>query len=211
MLRQQHRAGEKLFVDYAGATVPLENPHSGEVRQAQIFVAVLGASSYTYAEATWSQQLPDWLGSHVRAFEFFSGAPEIVVPDNLRAGVSRACRYEPDLNRSYQEMAAHYGVAVVPARPRKPRDKAKAASRRALHFNACSYQSLKSMLASGLDQQPLDESPPERAPVEHPNIRGADYFDPPQLRFGKFSSIPSSSRPPNGGLVRTMSTRSDCE
>jgi transposase len=385
VLRQQHRAGEKLFVDYAGATVPVEDPHSGEVRQAQIFVAVLGASSYTYAEATWTQQLPDWLGSHVRAFEFFGGAPEIVVPDNLRAGVSRACRYEPDLNRSYQEMAAHYGVAVVPARPRKPRDKAKAeagvqvverwilaalrkrrftslaelnqaiaellerlnqrsfrkrsgsrrslfealdrpalkplpveryelaewktarvnidyhvelerhyysvpyqlvgqrvearltartveifhrgrrvasharsrapyrqttthehrpkshqqhlewtpsrlidwarnvgpatakvfekilaakphpemgyrsclgilrlskmhsaarveaASRRALHFDACSYQSLKSMLASGLDQQPLGESPPERTPVEHPNIRGADYYDPPQL------------------------------
>ena len=125
VLRQQHRAGEKLFVDYAGATVPVENPQTGEVRPAQIFVAVLGASSYTYAEATWSQDLANWTGSHVRAFEFFGGVPEIVVPDNLRSGVSRACRYEPDLSRSYQEMAAHYGVAVVPARPRKPRDKAK--------------------------------------------------------------------------------------
>ncbi len=123
VLRQQHRAGEKMFVDYAGATIPVENPTTGEVRQAQIFVAVLGASSYSYAEASWSQQVPDWLDSHVRAFEFFSGVPEIVVPDNLRAGVTQACRYEPDLNRSYQEMAAHYGVAVVPARPRKPRDK----------------------------------------------------------------------------------------
>lgn len=126
VLRQQHRAGEKLFVDYAGATVAVENPQTGELRAAQIFVAVLGASSYTYAEATWSQGLADWIGSHLRAFEFFGGVPEIVVPDNLRAGVSRACRYEPDLNRTYQEMAMHYGVAVVPARPRKPRDKAKA-------------------------------------------------------------------------------------
>lgn len=385
VLRQEHRAGEKLFVDYAGATVPIENSRTGEVRQAQIFVAVLGASSYSYAEATWSQQLPDWLGSHVRAFEFFGGAPEIAVPDNLRSGVTRACRYEPDLNRSYQDLATHYGVAVVPARPGKPRDKAKveagvqvverwivaalrkrrfrslgelnqaiaellerinrrafrkrsgsrlslyesldrpalkplpveryefaewktarvnidyhieverhyysvpyqlvgqlvearltagtlevfhrgrrvashprsqepyrqttvhehrpnshqqhlewtpsrlidwarnvgpataevfetilaskphpemgyrsclgilrlskmhsaerveAASRRALHFDACSYQSLKSMLASGLDRQPLDDSAPERTPVEHPNIRGADYYDPPRL------------------------------
>ena len=125
VLRQEHRAGEKLFVDYAGATVPIENSRTGEVRQAQIFVAVLGASSYSYAEATWSQQLPDWLGSHVRAFEFLGGAPEIAVPDNLRSGVTKACRYEPDLNRSYQDLATHYGVAVVPARPGKPRDKAK--------------------------------------------------------------------------------------
>ena len=125
VLRQQHRAGEKLFVDYAGATVPVENPQTGEVRPAQIFVAVLGASSYTYAEATCSQDLANWTGSHMRAFEFFGGVPEIVVPDNLRSAVSRVCRYEPDLNRTYQEMAAHYGVAVVPARPRKPRDKAK--------------------------------------------------------------------------------------
>jgi transposase len=385
VLRQEHRAGEKMFVDYAGATIPVENPATGEVRQARIFVAVLGASSYSYAAATWSQQLPDWLDSHVRAFEFFGGAPEIVVPDNLRSGVTHACRYEPDLNRGYQDMATHYGVAVVPARPRKPRDKAKveagvqvverwivaalrkrrfhslgelnqaiaellerinrrafrkrcgsrlslyesldrpalkplpveryelaewktarvnidyhieverhyysvpyqlvgqrvearltartlevfqrgrrvashrrsqepyrqttvhehrpkshqqhlewtpsrlidwarnvgpataavfekilsakphpemgyrsclgilrlskmhsrerveAASRRALHFDACSYQSLKSILASGLDRQPLEGSPPEPAPVEHPNIRGADYYDPPRL------------------------------
>ncbi len=117
VLRQQHHAGEKLFVDYAGATVPIENPQTGEIRQAQVFVAVLGASSYTYAEATWSQDLANWTGSHMRAFEFFGGVPEIVVPDNLRSGVSRACRYEPDLNRTDQDMAAHYGVAVVPAQP----------------------------------------------------------------------------------------------
>ncbi|MBM9995321.1 transposase family protein, partial [Pseudomonas aeruginosa] len=87
---------------------------------------VLGASSYTFAEATWSQQLPDWLGSHVRCFAFLGGVPEIVVPDNLRSAVSKSHRYEPDINPSYRDLAEHYGVAVVPARARKPRDKAKA-------------------------------------------------------------------------------------
>jgi transposase len=125
VLRQEHRAGEKLFVDYAGQTVPLQDPASGESREAQLFVAVLGASNYTYAEATWTQGLGDWIGSHLRAFEFLQGVPEIVVPDNLKSGVTKACRYEPAVNLSYQEMAQHYGVAVVPARPRKPRDKAK--------------------------------------------------------------------------------------
>ncbi len=98
---------------------------TGEIRQAQIFVGVLGASNYTYAEATWSQQLPDWLGSHVRMLEFFGGAAAIVVPDNLKSGVDRACRYEPEINRSYADLAAHYGMAVIPARPYKPQDKAK--------------------------------------------------------------------------------------
>ena len=124
VLRQQHRAGEKLFVDYAGDTIPVYDNATGEVRQAAIFVAVLGASSYSYAEATWTQSLPDWIGAHLRAFEFIGGLPEIVVPDNTKTGVNKACRYEPDLNRTYHEMAAHYGVAVVPARPAKPRDKA---------------------------------------------------------------------------------------
>lgn len=125
VLRQEHRAGEKLFVDYAGQTVAVEDPVSGEIREAQLFVAVLGASNYTYAEATWTQGLGDWIGSHLRAFEFCNGVPEIVVPDNLKSGVTKACRYEPGVNRTYEEMAQHYGVAVVPARPRKPRDKAK--------------------------------------------------------------------------------------
>jgi transposase len=125
VMRQDHRAGEKLFVDYAGQTVPVHDQLSGAVRQAQIFVAVLGASGYTYAEATWTQSLPEWIGSHSRAFEFFGGVPEIVVPDNLKSGVQRAHLYEPDLNPTYQEMAAHYGIAVIPARSRKPRDKAK--------------------------------------------------------------------------------------
>ena len=126
VMRQEHRAGEKLFVDYAGQTVEVVDRDSGEIRQAQIFVAVLGASSYTYAEATWTQQLPDWIGSHVRAFAFFGGVPELAVPDNLRSGVSKAHRYEPDLNPTYRDLASHYGVAVLPARVRKPRDKAKA-------------------------------------------------------------------------------------
>lgn len=126
VMRQEHLAGEKLFVDYAGHTAEVINRSTGEIRPAQIFVAVLGASNYTYAEATWSQQLPDWIGSHVRAFSFFGGVPEIVVPDNLKSGVSRADRYDPDLNPTYQDLACHYGVAVIPARSRKPRDKAKA-------------------------------------------------------------------------------------
>ena len=126
VLRQEHRAGEKLFVDYAGATIPIYNPESGEVWEAAIFVAVLGASNYTYAEASLTQGLADWIGAHMRAFEFLGGVPEIVTPDNLKSGVTKACRYEPGINRTYEEMAAHYGVAVVPARPAKPRDKAKA-------------------------------------------------------------------------------------
>jgi transposase len=124
-MRQVHKAGEKLFVDYAGQTLPVTDPQTGEVRQAQIFVATLGASNYTYAEAAWSQDLPSWISAHVRAFEFFGGIPAIVVPDNLRSGVSRACRYEPDLNPTYHELALHYGTAIIPARVRKPRDKAK--------------------------------------------------------------------------------------
>jgi len=125
VMRQDHRAGEKLFVDYAGQTVPVVDRFTGEIREAQIFVAVLGASNYTYAEATWTQGLPDWIGSHLRTFTFLGGVPELVVPDNLRAGVSKAHRYEPDTNPTYQDMASHYGVAVLPTRVRRPRDKAK--------------------------------------------------------------------------------------
>lgn len=125
-MRQTHKAGEKCFVDYAGPTLPIVNPHTGEIRPAQVFVGVLGASNYTFAEATWSQGSLDWLTSHARMFAFFGGVPEMVVPDNLRSGVSRACRYDPQINPSYQQLAAHYQVAVVPARPYKPKDKAKA-------------------------------------------------------------------------------------
>ena len=125
-MRQHHKAGEKCFVDYAGSTVPVISGSTGETREAQIFVAALGASNYTYAEATWTQSLPDWLGSHVRMLEYFGGCTTMVIPDNLRSGVSKACRYDPDLNPSYQQWAEHYSIAVVPARPFKPRDKSKA-------------------------------------------------------------------------------------
>jgi len=125
VMRQHHRAGEKLFVDYAGQTVPVVDRRTGEVREAQIFVATLGASNYTYAEATWTQALPDWIASHERAFRFMEGVTEVVVPDNLRSAVSKAHRYEPDINPTYQDLASHYGVAVVPARGNRPRDKAK--------------------------------------------------------------------------------------
>ena len=113
-------------MDYSGSTVPVIDAETGEVRQAQLFVAVLGASNYTFAEATWTQSLPDWLGSHSRALTFFGGCPALIIPDNLRSGVSAACRYDPDLNPSYQQWAEHYQVAVLPARPYRPRDKAKA-------------------------------------------------------------------------------------
>lgn len=124
-MRQTHKAGEKLFVDYAGVTVPVTDPSTGEVRQARVFVAVLGASNYTYAELTETQGLEDWLCSHRRALEYFGGAPQAVVPDNLRAGVKSPCYYEPEINPAYAELAAHYGLAVIPARVRRPRDKAK--------------------------------------------------------------------------------------
>ncbi|MEP7273534.1 MAG: IS21 family transposase [Acidobacteriota bacterium] len=126
VLRQPHRAGEKLFVDYAGQKVGVTDRLTGEVRQASVFVAVLGASNYTYAEASLSENLPAWIGAHVRALEFIGGCPEIVVPDNLKTGVKLPSRYEPDINPTYQEMAEHYGLAVIPARVARPRDKAKA-------------------------------------------------------------------------------------
>lgn len=126
VMRQEHRAGEKLFVDYAGPTVPIIDRDTGELRPASIFVGVLGASNYTYAEATWSQELPDWIGAHVRMFAFIGGVVEILVPDNLRSAVTRAHRYEPQINPTYAELARHYGVAVIPARAARPRDKAKA-------------------------------------------------------------------------------------
>jgi transposase len=125
VMRQTHRAGEKLCVDDAGQSLPVVNRHNGEVHEAVIFVAVLGASSSTYAEATWTQSLPDWIGSHVRTCAALGGVPEIVVPDNLKAAVTRAHRYEPVLNRTSTDLAQHYGFAVIPARAAKPRDKAK--------------------------------------------------------------------------------------
>jgi len=124
-MRLTHRAGEKLFVDYSGLTVPWTDKETGEIHRAQIFVAVLGASNYTFIEATSDQSLWSWVESHVHAFEFFSGVPICLVPDNLRSGVTKAHLYDPDINRTYQEMADHYSVAVVPARVRTPKDKPK--------------------------------------------------------------------------------------
>ncbi len=124
-MRQVHRAGEKLFVDYAGKKPWLVDPLTGERCEVELFVAVLGASSYTFAEATRSQRSADFLASHTRALEFLGGVPAVTVPDQLKSAVTRACRYEPGLARSYEDWARHYGTTVIPARPRKPRDKAK--------------------------------------------------------------------------------------
>ncbi len=125
VMRQNHLAGEKLFVDFSGTTLPIVDRRSGEIRQAEIFVAVMGASNYTFAMALKSQQVEDWILGHVKAFEFLGGCPAIVVPDNLKSGVTKACKYEPKIQSTYAEMAGHYGIAVVPARVRKPKDKAK--------------------------------------------------------------------------------------
>jgi transposase len=124
-MRLQHKAGEKLYVDYAGQTVPVFDPETGEKREAEIFVATLGASNYTYAEAHATQSLSNWIGAHVRALAYLGGVPEVLVPDNLKAGVKSPHLYEPDLNPTYQDFAQHYGVAVIPTRVRKPKDKAK--------------------------------------------------------------------------------------
>lgn len=125
-MRQRHYAGEKLFVDYAGRTVPIYGASAEESYRASLFVGALGASGYAYAEATRTASLPDWLGSHVRMLEYYGASPTILVPDNPRVGVSKADRYEPQLQRSYEEMAGHFGIAVIPARPFRPRDKPKA-------------------------------------------------------------------------------------
>ncbi len=125
VMRQHHAAGDKVFVDYSGKKIEIVDPTTGIVREAEIFVAVLGASSLTYAEATWTQTLPDWIGAHVRLFRFLGGVPRLVVPDNLKSAVHKASFYDPEINRSYGMMADHYGVGILPARPRKPRDKAK--------------------------------------------------------------------------------------
>jgi len=126
VMRQMHRMGERCFVDYAGPTFQVIDPNTGEVREAVLFVGVLGGSNYTYADATWSQELPNWLGSHVRMLEDFGGCPELLVPDNLKSGVTKADYYEPDINPAYNDLARHYRIAVLPARKRKPKDKAKA-------------------------------------------------------------------------------------
>ncbi|MBA2684051.1 MAG: IS21 family transposase [Gemmatimonadaceae bacterium] len=124
-MRQVHRAGEKLFVDYSGKKPHIVNGTTGEITEVELFVAVLGASNYTYVEATRTQTIADWIGSHVRAFEDIGGVPGGIVPDQLKSGVTLACRYEPQIQRTYEEMACHYGTTVLPARPKSPRDKSK--------------------------------------------------------------------------------------
>jgi len=124
-MRQIHKAGEKLFIDYCGPTIPIVNPSTGESYGAQVFVATWGASNYTYAEATRTQTKADWIQSHINAFIYFGGTPEILVPDNLKSAVTKACRYEPVINQSYQHMANHYKTIIIPTRPYKPKDKAK--------------------------------------------------------------------------------------
>ena len=188
VMRQTHRAGEKVFVDYAVPAVPIVDRTTGELRQAQVFVAVLGASNYTYVEATWTEGLDDWLMAHVRAFAFFGGVPDIVVPDNLKTGVQTPHRYEPDINPSYLELAAHYGVAVIPARVRKPRDKAKAESgvlvverwilARLRHRNLFSLDELNALireLRDALNQRAFKKLPGSRhhwfTTLEQPALR----------------------------------------
>ena len=124
-MRQVHRAGEKTFVDYSGKKPTIVDPKTGEIEEVEFFVGALGASSYTYAEATLTQELHNWVGSHIRMFEYFGGSSSILVPDNLKSGVTRPCRYEPGVNRTYEELAEHYGAVVIPARSYRPKDKAK--------------------------------------------------------------------------------------
>ena len=124
-MRQLHVAGEKCFVDFSGDGIEVVDPKTGEVRVAKLFVAVLGASNLTYVEPVFTEQLETWISCHVHAFEFFGGVSELTVPDNLKSGVTKANKYEPELNRTYADLARHYGTAIIPARPYKPRDKAK--------------------------------------------------------------------------------------
>jgi transposase len=124
-MRQVHHGGDKLFVDYSGNKARVVDPATGEITEVELFVATLGASSFTYAEATRTQRVPDWIGSHVRALEAIGGVPRALVPDQLKSGVSVSCRYEPGIQQSYAELAQHYGTVVLPARPAHPRDKAK--------------------------------------------------------------------------------------
>ena len=136
-MRQTHAAGERLFVDYAGDGVPVVIDRlTGEVRMAQICVAVLGASSFTFAPASWTQTLPDWIDAQIAMLSAIGGVPQLIVPDNAKTAIVKACFYDPQVNRTYADMAAHYGAALLPTRPRKPRDKAKVeiggADRRAL-------------------------------------------------------------------------------
>jgi transposase len=170
VLRQVHHPGEKMFVDWAGQTVELHNPKDGSISAGHLFVAVLGASNKTYAEAFENEQLDAWITAHCHAYAFFQGVARITVPDNLKTGVIRPCRYEPLLHRSYQEMAEHYGTVVIPARIKKPRDKAKvevgvqiaerqilAALRDQHFFNVGQLNAAISPLLARLNEQPFQK------------------------------------------------------
>lgn len=175
-MRQTHIFGEKCFVDYAGMTMPIIiDTSTGEIRECQIFVGCLGASNYTFCEATWSQSLPDWIESHVRMFEFFEGCSEILVPDNLKSGVLKAHRYEPDSNPTYQDMASHYGVAIIPTRVAAPKDKPKvenavqqverrilARLRDRLFFSLFEINDAIRILRDELNQRPFQQLPGTR-------------------------------------------------
>lgn len=177
-LRQTYTAGEVMFIDYSGQTVPIYDRETGAVSQAEIFVAVLGASNYTFAEATADQSLASWVGSHVRAFEYFGGVTGKIVPDNLRSGVTKPCRYEPEINRTYADMIAHYGTAVIPARVKKPQDKAKvekgvqlaqkwilAALRNQKFFNLVELNKAIRQLLDKLNARPFQKLPGSRKSV----------------------------------------------
>jgi len=137
-MRQSHAGGDKLFVDYAGDGVPVVNRLTGEVRQAQIFVAVMGASNFTHAEATWTQGLADWIGAHTRALEAIGGVPNLIVPDNTKVAVIKPCLFDPQINRTYADMASHYGTAILPARPRRPGTKQKSNRECSSSSDSCS-------------------------------------------------------------------------
>jgi len=175
VLRQDHRAGEKTFVDHAGDTILVIDPSTGQSRPAYVFVAVLGASNYTFAEATWTRSLPDWIGSHTRALAFFDGATQLIVPDQWKAGVQKPCYWEPELNRTYQEWATHNAVAIVPARPGHARDKAKveqgvllverwilAALRKRQFFSLAQVNEAIGELLTKLNQRPFHKLPDSR-------------------------------------------------
>jgi len=175
VLRQDHGAGEKMFVDHAGQTVAVIDRLTGDTRDAYVFVAVLGASSYTYAEATWTRGLRDWIGSHVRTFEFFQGCTRLVVPDNWKSGVKQPCYYEPELNPTYNDLAVHYGVGILPARPYHARDKAKveaglqvvqrwvlAALRKRQFFSLAEVNEAISELREKLNRRPFRKLPGTR-------------------------------------------------
>ena len=187
-MRQVHHAGDKLFIDYSGQRVGIIQADTGELRHAEIFVAVMGASSYAFAEATWTQQLPDWIGSHVRALEFFGGCTALLVPDNLKSAINKACRFEPEANASYSEMARHYSAAILPARGKKPKDKALAEGgvllvqrwilarlRKRRFFSLAELNAAIAVLLTDLNNRPFKKLDGSRASafaaIDHPALR----------------------------------------